>query len=163
MSRHKKKKIEIVGMSFLDLSACAFAGLLIMYLIAPKNKQILETVDEKVEFIKFEVENSLPYIVGVRLKLADGSFVTCWPEINCSNGKFASWNVSLGATSAVIKGASLDGTGSIILSDYQGSLGLAHELCVKVKTLKNETLVKLEYRKLYRSNFDLTTSIGRCL
>lgn len=74
----RRKPIEVIGLSFLDMICCAFGGIVVLYAVAPRDEAVGSPFQNSFE-ISVELAHGETYEIGLAFEF-NGRRIACWTE-----------------------------------------------------------------------------------
>lgn len=100
MRRRRAEALEPFGLSFLDLIACAFGGLLIFYLTAPEPRREEAGERSRLSVVEVQAAEAVPATLGLRVRSRGGTWAS-W-QSGGEDGD-ATWLVTPGKTTLLLE------------------------------------------------------------
>jgi len=157
----RRKQIEVVGLSFLDMICCAFGGIVVLYAVSPRTAAVGSPFQNSTELV-VELGSGDIFDVGVAFTI-DGNRIRCWADAcGGATGTSVSWLHAGGEIRALISGTSSP------VQDVRvallGGVGLMSETCVTafVRESSREITVPLRKEHAFRARADFSKGNETC-
>lgn len=155
---------EVVGTPFLDLVCCAFGGILLLFMLAPREDGTPTPVMEGAQIIAVDARDGEPHRIGARITIA-GESNECWPPHGCPPSRAADWDATT-LSSLVVAVRGTKATGKIDIAIMELAPGKTHTdpICVRVSEPGGslDRSIKLTWTNGYRASVPVTGTGSTC-